>query len=250
MHSICARLSPFLTKTMNTKTQYPYTKEQYKRLTQPERAAILSILDYVTGGKPSTISDKILSEGLNFWRPTAGCVPEEEVRDNLLGAVRYKYSALYTPAMMAAEIELERRGITLKDDDALELVIDASADDRTHVAIIAFGHPVCYEHHWSKAWKFHFAELKDLAGEFLRIKGNLVAKVLERHRHHHIIHVVVAGGLVQEIKDIPPGIEVKVVDYDIETVDDFDLQISPLDGAACTIRAFNAQAESIQPIPA
>jgi hypothetical protein len=244
--------SSFLTKNMNTKTQtqYTYTTEQFNRLTKSEKAAILRIIDYVTGETPSTVNDKILSDGLNFWRPTTGCVPEEEVRDNLHGAVRYKYSALYTPAMMAAEVDLERRGITLKDNYALELVIDASCDDRTHVAIIAFGHPVCYEHHWSKAWKFHFAELKDLAGEFLRIKQILVAKVVESHRQHHPIHVVVAGGLVQEIRDIPPGIEVKVVDYDIEAVDDLDPQISPLDGAACSIRRFNAQAEAIQPIPA
>jgi hypothetical protein len=233
---------------MKIKTQYPFTKEQFKALTQPEKAAILSILDYVTGETPSAISDIVLSTALNIWRPIKGCVPEEEVSDNLCGAVRYKYSALYTPAMMAAEVELERRGITLKDDSALELIIDASSDDRTHVAIIEFGHPVCYEHHWSKAWKFHFAELKDLAREFLRIKENLVARALEYHRQHHTIHVVVAGGLVQDIKDIPAGIEVKVVDYDIETADDFDLQISPLDGAACSIRAFNAQAGSIQPV--
>jgi hypothetical protein len=235
---------------MKTQTPYPYTKEQFNRLTKLERAAIRSILEYVTGAMPSTISDKILSEGLNFWRPCAGCVPEEEVGDNLHGAVRYKYSALYTPAMRAAEVELARRGITLKnDDDALELVIDASAEDRTHVAIIAFGHPVCYEPHWSKARKFHFAELKDLAQEFQRIKQNLVAKVVERSRRHRTILVVVTGGVVQEVRDIPPGIEVKVVDYDIEAVDDFDLQISPLDGAACSIRAFNAQVGSSQPIP-
>jgi hypothetical protein len=233
-----------------TKPQYRYTKEQFNRLTHPEKSAILSIIDYMTGEMPSTISDRILCEGLNFWRPCAGCVPEEEIRDNIHGAIRHKYSALYTPAMMAAEIDLQRRGITLKNDDALELIIDASADDRTHVAVIAFGQPVCYEHHWSKAWKFHFSELKDLAQEFLRIKNNLVAKVVERQRQHHTIHAVVVGGLVQEIKHIPPGIEVKVVDYDIEAVDDLDLQISPLDGAACSIRTFNAQAESFNPVPA
>jgi len=235
---------------MKTQTPYPHTKEQFNRLTKLERAAILNIIEYVTGEMPSSISDKILSEGLNFWRHCAGCMPEEEVRDNLHGAVRYKYSALYTPAMRAAEVELERRGITLKNGDyALELVIDASTEDRTHVAIIEFGHPVCYEHHWSKAWKFHFAELKDLAQEFQRIKQNLVAKVMERYRHHRTIHVVVAGGVVQEVRDIPSGIEVKVVDYDIEAVDEFDLQISPLDGAASSIRAFNAQVGSSQPVP-
>jgi hypothetical protein len=64
----------------------------------------------------------------------------------------------------------------------------------------------------------------------------------------HTIHVVVVGGLVQEVRNIPPGIEVQVVDYDIETVEDFDLQISPLDGAACSIQTYKAESESIKPV--
>lgn len=76
----------------------------------------------------------------------------------------------------------------------------------------------------------------------------ILTETMKTQTQCHTIHVVVAGGLVQEIRDIPQGIEVKVVDYDIEAVDDFDLQISPLDGAACSICAFNAQGP-VQPIP-
>ena len=67
-------------------------------------------------------------------------------------------------------------------------------------------------------------------------------------RPHHTIYVEVAGGLVQGVKNIPSGIELQVIDYDIEAVDDFDLQISPLDGAACSIRNYQAKPGSIQPI--
>jgi hypothetical protein len=235
---------------MKTETQYVYTKEQFKTLTKSEKTAILCLMDYVTGEKWSAVNDQILSRALNIWRPTKGCVPEDEFKDNLAEAVHYKYSALFNSAVMAAEDELAARGITLTDDNALKVIIDASCDDTTHVAVIQLVPPICYEHHQSKAWLFHFSELKDLAQEFLRIKGNLVDKVLERHQQQsHTIHVVVAAGLVQEVRDIPPGLEVKVIDYDIETVEDFDLQISPLDGAACSIRTFHAEPGAMKQVP-
>jgi hypothetical protein len=55
---------------------------------------------------------------------------------------------------------------------------------------------------------------------------------------------------VQEVRNIPPGIQVQVVDYDIETAEDFDLHISPLDGAACSIQTFKAESGAIKPVRA
>jgi hypothetical protein len=71
-----------------------------------------------------------------------------------------------------------------------------------------------------------------MAREFLRIKQTLVAKVLAKHT----IFVVVDGGLVQEIRDIPPCIEVQVIDYDTEGAD--HLTVSPLDGEACILTQY------------
>jgi hypothetical protein len=73
---------------------------------------------------------------------------------------------------------------------------------------------------------------------------------MKTEKQHHIIHVVVAGGLVQEVRDIPRGVEVKVIDYDIEAAEEFDLQISPLDGAACTIRTFDDKPGAMKQVPA
>lgn len=52
----------------------------------------------------------------------------------------------------------------------------------------------------------------------------------------HTIFVVLERGLVREVKNIPPGIEIHVLDYDIEGAD--QLQVSPLDGEACVITEF------------
>jgi hypothetical protein len=53
----------------------------------------------------------------------------------------------------------------------------------------------------------------------------------------HTVFVVLEGGLVQEVRGIPPGVEVHVVDYDIEGAD--ELQVSPLDGEACVITEYS-----------
>ena len=217
-----------------TLTQYPFTKTQFNGLNQDERAAILSIIDYVTGETPSTINDEILSRTLNLWRSTGLCVPEEEVGDNLHGAVRYKYSAIYSPASAAAEAELASQGVNIPDDCSLRVVIDASFEDATRVAVIDEKQLACYEHHQSNAWQFHFENLAAMAREFLRIKQTLIAKVLAKHT----IFIVMDGGLVQEVRDIPPDVEVQVIDYDTEGAD--HLNVSPLDGEACVLTEYSS----------
>ena len=41
--------------------------------------------------------------------------------------------------------------------------------------------------------------------------------------------------MVHEIINLPANISVTVIDYDIESVDDQRLQISPVDGELCVI---------------
>lgn len=52
-----------------------------------------------------------------------------------------------------------------------------------------------------------------------------------------IIFVVLEGGLVQEVKGIPAGVEVYIVDYDIEGAQ--EVQVSPLDGEACVLTEYS-----------
>jgi hypothetical protein len=49
------------------------------------------------------------------------------------------------------------------------------------------------------------------------------------------IFVVMEGGVVREIVDLPDNFRVTVIDYDTEGVEKDRLQISPVDGELCTI---------------
>ena len=49
------------------------------------------------------------------------------------------------------------------------------------------------------------------------------------------IFVVMEGGVVHEIVNLPPYINVTVIDYDTEGVEEERLEISPVDGEACVI---------------
>jgi len=49
------------------------------------------------------------------------------------------------------------------------------------------------------------------------------------------IFVVMEGGVVHEIVNLPPNINVTVIDYDTEGVEKERLEISPLDGELCVI---------------
>ena len=49
------------------------------------------------------------------------------------------------------------------------------------------------------------------------------------------IFVIMDGGLVHEIVNLPPNINVTVLDYDTEGVEKERLEISPVDGELCVI---------------
>ena len=49
------------------------------------------------------------------------------------------------------------------------------------------------------------------------------------------IFVIMEGGVVHEIVDLPPNINVTVIDYDTEGVEKERLEISPVDGELCVI---------------
>ena len=63
------------------------------------------------------------------------------------------------------------------------------------------------------------------------------------------IYVTMDGGLVQNVTNIPAGIEVLVIDYDVEPKDADRLDVSPLDGELCCISSYIAE-EGVHENPA
>ena len=49
------------------------------------------------------------------------------------------------------------------------------------------------------------------------------------------IFVIMEGGVVHEIVDLPDNIHVTLIDYDTEGVEKERLEISPVDGELCVI---------------
>ena len=53
------------------------------------------------------------------------------------------------------------------------------------------------------------------------------------------IHVVVVGGVVQDVLGVPSGVEVHVLDYDIDSQSSERIQLSPIDGEPCSIAVYS-----------
>lgn len=49
------------------------------------------------------------------------------------------------------------------------------------------------------------------------------------------IFILIEGGVVHEVVNLPPNIQVVVIDYDTEGVEKERLEISPVDGEVCVI---------------
>ena len=53
------------------------------------------------------------------------------------------------------------------------------------------------------------------------------------------IYITVEGGVVREVNPIPPGVQIIVLDLDVEGVDENRLTVSPLDGQLCTLTEYH-----------
>ena len=72
-----------------------------------------------------------------------------------------------------------------------------------------------------------------MAEAVLLVKKHLVEKVVEFSKNE--IFVILEGGTVREIVDLPLQLKVSVIDYDTEGVEKERLEISPVDGELCRI---------------
>ncbi len=57
-------------------------------------------------------------------------------------------------------------------------------------------------------------------------------------QENRVIQVIVEGGLVQEILNVPSDIEIQVLDYDVQGMNKESLEKSPLDGQPCCITVY------------
>ena len=86
-------------------------------------------------------------------------------------------------------------------------------------------------HEWIKPWNLSYDTLGKLADAVLAVKNRLVEKITKPTE----IFVVMEGGLVHEIVDLPEHIHVTVIDYDTQGVEKERLEISAVDGELCVI---------------
>ena len=83
-------------------TEFFYTRCQFEALSPEHKEAIDAFVLYVGGhtlsGRPDC-EDECINENLNIFRPVEGCIPDEEIDDDLTASVRRKFSCMYSAAL-------------------------------------------------------------------------------------------------------------------------------------------------------
>ena len=165
-----------------------YTNAQYNSLTSEEQEVLHQVAIHRTGERITTTDDETLQSTFNILRTCEGCIPEEEIGEDLLADIRRKFSCVYYTAIERAETQLKTRGLRFYDDLSFCLVIDPCYENSTHVAVVDLRpdvRPFCYFHEYMKAWHFSFATLQDIAQEVLRTEEIIVA-TFQRLRKLHL----------------------------------------------------------------
>ena len=225
---------------MNPETQPPYTCLQWNELNEEEQQAVDAVCAYLHGGplpRGEELTDAAISFSLNLLRPTdEAYVPDDENDGDITHAIQKKFHAIYHAGITLAETSLNRQGKKPTQDFNFLLVVETDIHDTTHVVIVDWDAPRRYLHEWADALDFQFTDLKAIATKVLAVRNTLLNEVLNPQR----IYVVVERGIFKEAHDIPRGIEVHCLDYDVEHLEPEKLEISPIDGEACTITKFTS----------
>ena len=160
---------------------HQFTAAQYTALSDEERDAIQKVASYLIGENLKAPDDEGLSSTFNILRPCDGCVPDEEIGEDLGLDIQRKFSCVYYSAMELAEGEIGRKGFLEWRDFSFCFVVDPSYEDATHVAVVDNDQgkrPFCYFHECSKAWHLHFETLQEIAREVLRARDQIVSTFL------------------------------------------------------------------------
>ena len=164
-----------------------YTENQYNRLTPKEQEILQQVATHLTGESITPPDDETLQITFNILRPCDGCIPEEDVGEDLLADIRRKFACVYYTATERAESQLQARGLRFYDDLRFCLVIDADYQDSTHVAVVDLRpevRPFCYFHEYAKAWHFSFATLKEITLEVRRTERIILATFRRLRKQH------------------------------------------------------------------
>ena len=164
----------------------PYTETQYNSLTPAEQKILHEVATHLTG-EPITTDDETLQSTFNILRPCEGCIPDEEIGEDLLADIRRKFACVYYTAIERAENQLKAQGLRFYDDLSFCLVIDPCYENSTHVAVVDLRpdvRPFCYFHEYAKAWHYSFASLKDIAREVRRAEKMILRTFLRLRKQN------------------------------------------------------------------
>ncbi|KAF0179579.1 MAG: hypothetical protein FD161_1196 [Limisphaerales bacterium] len=213
----------------------PFTRAQWDALNPDEQAAVAAVHEQLIGLPPpegAALTDEHLSTALRLLRPlTEAILPDEENDGDVTGGVQRKFHTIHDAARRLAEARLAQFP---GRPPRLRMLVETDAQDHTRVVVFDEDSQRLLFHENNDAAEFQFADLRAIAVKVLAMRDALVAAA----RRERIIHVVVQGGLVQEVTDVPPGIGVQVVDYDVDRAGREHITRSPLDGEPCVLTKF------------
>lgn len=135
---------------------------QTKKLSKRQIAALQSCVD--ASGHEYRIGKATRDELESVFRivgPCLGCVPDDEIGDEVAMDIIRKFRTVIAGA---AQLASKR-----PPGSELEVVIEPSYDDATTVAVLDLVTKDVLFFERTKAWHYHFKSLREVANEVLRI---------------------------------------------------------------------------------
>src|SRR5438093_297677 len=100
---------PFSGNPMSGQPGHDFSSTHYASLSELEQAILRELAKHLSGEDLDPAADASLHSTFNILRPCDGCLPDEEIGDDLLSDIRRKFACVYYTAIERAENQLKAR---------------------------------------------------------------------------------------------------------------------------------------------
>src|ERR1700674_189502 len=94
---------------MPQERDHDYSLTHYATLSELEKTVLQEVATHLTGERVDPADAEMLELTFNILRPCDGCLPEEEIGEDLLEDIRRKFSCIYYTAIERAEEDLKAK---------------------------------------------------------------------------------------------------------------------------------------------
>lgn len=186
-----------MSEETNKPAEFLFDLTAFQQLSDAQKLAVFGLVAQRKGRHQeltlASVDADDLRSALNIYRTDAGgCVPDDEMGDDIVKTIHTKFYDFFAVVRTQAEQQLRARRFR----PSLNIIIQPDYEDSTVSMIYDRDRPLFYLWHAQKAWTFNFSSAAEVADEILRLTEQVVRSYARFSKYRRRLPTLFAASVV------------------------------------------------------